>query len=139
MWPGRCAQSASARVVLPVPWVPEMPILIVGLDAGGAVDAFPDQVGVAVVAGVLLDQVDVNPAEADVLPHEAAGVGQGAGGAEVAGAGDLLVPGGAGGIEGGVLGQVEAAVGAVRIGLGVVDGRGVLSRQHPAEPVPLDL
>jgi hypothetical protein len=28
MWPGRCAASASARVVLPVPWVPEMPILM---------------------------------------------------------------------------------------------------------------
>jgi hypothetical protein len=32
------------------------------LYAGGAVDAFPEQVGVAVVAGVLLDHVDVDPA-----------------------------------------------------------------------------
>jgi hypothetical protein len=45
------------------------------LYAGGAVDAFPEQVGVAVVAGVLLDHVDVDPAEVDVLLHEAAGVG----------------------------------------------------------------
>jgi NADPH2:quinone reductase len=44
-----------------------------GLYAGGAVDAFPEQVGVAVVAGVLLDQVDVDPAEVDVLLREAAG------------------------------------------------------------------
>jgi beta-galactosidase len=32
-----------------------------GLDAGGAVDAFAEEVGVAVVAGVLLDHVDVDP------------------------------------------------------------------------------
>lgn len=73
------------------------------------------------------------------VAHEAAGVGEGAGGAEVAGGGDLRLPGGAGGVEGGVLGQVEAAVGAVRVGLGVVDGRSVLSGEDPAEPVPLDL
>jgi hypothetical protein len=45
------------------------------LYAGGAVDSLPDQVGVAVVAGVLLDHVDVDPAEVDVLLHEATGVG----------------------------------------------------------------
>src|SRR5690242_10679368 len=31
--------------------------------AGGAVDRLPDQVGVAVVAGVLLDHVHVDPAD----------------------------------------------------------------------------
>jgi hypothetical protein len=35
---------------------------------------------VAVVAGVLLDHADVDPAEADRLLHEAARVGQGAAG-----------------------------------------------------------
>jgi hypothetical protein len=45
------------------------------LYAGGAVDALPEQVGVAVVAGVLLDHVDVDPAEVDVLLQEAASVG----------------------------------------------------------------
>src|SRR5580693_794578 len=92
------------------------------LNARGAVNAFADQVGVAVVAGVLLDQVDVDPAEADVLAHEPAGVGQGAGGAEIAGAGDLGLPGFQGGGQGGVRRQIEAAVGGVRVGLGVIDG-----------------
>jgi len=42
------------------------------LYAGGPVDASPEQVGVAVVSGVLVDHVDMDPAEADVLLHEAA-------------------------------------------------------------------
>ena len=73
------------------------------LYAGGAVDALPEQVRMAVVAGVLLDHVDVDPAEADVLLHEAAGAGQGAAGAVLAGAGDLRAPGGKGVAQGGAL------------------------------------
>jgi hypothetical protein len=94
---------------------------------------------VAVVAGVLLDHVDVDPAEVDVLAHEAAGIGQGTGGAVLAGAGDLRAPGGEGVGEGGAGGQFEAAVGTIRIGQRVVDRRGLLPREHPAEPVPLHL
>src|SRR5580704_1846830 len=97
------------------------------LYAGGAVDAFPDQVRVAVVAGVLLDHVDVDPAEADVLLHEPAGVGRGSGGALLAGAGDLRPPGGKRVAQGGALGQLEAAVGTARIGPRVVDRRGIAS------------
>src|SRR4051794_20851535 len=39
---------------------------------GGAVDALADQVGVTVVAGVLLDHVGVDPAQAEGLVGEAA-------------------------------------------------------------------
>ena len=74
------------------------------LNARGAVDAFAEQVGVTVVAGVFLDQVDVDPAEADVRVHEATGVGQGSGGAVLAGAGDLGLPGGEGVGQGGARG-----------------------------------
>jgi hypothetical protein len=42
---------------------------------GGAVDALPEQVGMAVVTGVLLDHVHIDPAEAHVLLHEATCVG----------------------------------------------------------------
>jgi len=94
---------------------------------------------VAVVAGVLLDHVDVDPAQVDVLAHEPAGVAEGAGGAVLARAGDLRAPGGEGASEGGALGQFEAAVGTVRIGQRVVDRQGLFPREHPAEPVPLDL
>src|SRR3984957_20930923 len=91
------------------------------LYAGGAVDALADEVGVAVVAGVLLDQVDVDPAEADVGVHEAARVGQGTGGAVLTGAGDLGLPGGEGVGQRGTRGEVEAAVGTARGGLRGVD------------------
>jgi hypothetical protein len=109
------------------------------LHAGAAVDAFPQQVGVAVVAGVLLDHVDVDPAEADVLLAEAAGVGQSTARAVPAGAADLRAPGGKGVAQGGALSQFEAAVGAIRISLRVVDGRGLFCGEHSAEPVPLNL
>ena len=109
------------------------------LYAGDAVDAFPDQVRVTVVAGVLLDHVDVNPVKADILIHEAAGVGQGVTGAVLASAGDLRAPGGQGIAQGGVLGQFEAAVGTMRVGLRVVNWRDLFSGEHPAEPVPLHL
>jgi hypothetical protein len=93
---------------------------------------------VAIVTGVLLDHVDVDPAEADVLSAEAASVGKSTGGAALAGAGDLGAPGGEGVAQGGALGQFEAAVGTMRICLRVVDGRSLFSGEHPAEPVPLD-
>jgi hypothetical protein len=109
------------------------------LHAGAAVDAFPEQVGVAVVAGVLLDHVDVDPAEVDVLLREAASVGQSTARAVLAGAGDLRAPGGEGVAQGGALSQFEAAVGAIRISLRVVDGRGLFCGEHPTEPVPLNL
>src|ERR1700756_5230074 len=64
------------------------------LHPGDAVDALPKQVGVAVVPGVLLDHVDVDPPEAAVLLHEAASIGQLTLGALLAGGGDLRVPGG---------------------------------------------
>ncbi len=79
----------------------------------------------AVVAGVLLDHVDVDPAETDVLVHEAASVRQAAGGAVFAGVHDLRVPGGDGACQRGTLGQLEATVGATRVGTQVVDGRGL--------------
>jgi hypothetical protein len=39
--------------------------------------------------------------------------------------------------QGGSLGQFEAAVGATRVGLWVVDRRSLFSGEHSAEPVPL--
>jgi hypothetical protein len=83
--------------------------------------------------------MDVDPAEADVLPGEAASVGQIPVGAVLASAGDLRAPGGESVAQGGALGQFEAAVGTIRIGLRVVDRRGLFSGEHPAEPVPLHL
>jgi hypothetical protein len=56
------------------------------LGAGGAVDALAEQVRVAVVAGVLLDHVDIDLAQVDVLIHKAAGVIQRAACALLAGA-----------------------------------------------------
>jgi hypothetical protein len=46
-------------------------------------------------------------------------------GAVLAGAGDLRAPGGKGVTQGETLSQFEAAVGATRIGLRVVDRRGL--------------
>ena len=45
-----------------------MPSLTPGLVPGGTVDPFAEQVGVAVVPGVLGDQVHHDPAQRDRLP-----------------------------------------------------------------------
>jgi hypothetical protein len=92
-----------------------------------------------VVAGVLLDHVHVDPAEADVLLHEAASVGQSANRAVLTGPVDLRSPRSHGVPQGCAVSQFETAVWAIRVGLRVVDGRHMFSSQDPAEPVPLHL
>src|SRR5579872_5105170 len=93
------------------------------LYAGSAVDTLPDQVGMAVVAGGLLDHVDIDPAEADVLPPEAASVGQSTAGALLTSPADLSAPGREGIPQDRTLSQLEAPVGTTRIGLRLEIGR----------------
>src|SRR6185437_8366558 len=77
-----------------------------GSHAGGAVDSLAEQVGVAVVPGVLLDHVHVDPADAHV--GLAAGVVE-----------DLVEVMAGGGLPGGLhLGQVHREI---SLGVGVVD------------------
>ena len=49
--------------------------------------------------GILLDHADVDPAEIDVLAHEAAGIGGSPAGALLTGVADLRVPGAAQGVK----------------------------------------
>ena len=77
-----------------------------------------------VVPGVLLDHVDVDPAQADVLVHEPSGVGQRTGCAALASHSDLGAPRLQCIMEGGALDDVKPAVGPTRVGMRVVDARG---------------
>src|SRR3954447_2639610 len=96
-------------------------------DPGCPVDALADEVGVPGVAGVLADHVAVDATQRDLAGRERAG------GVEVPAAAvdprhlDLALPRGPGLRGTDVTGELEAPVGAVRVGGRVVDGRGLLA------------
>src|SRR5690349_19791974 len=61
------ASTAAAPTANPIRVLAAASAVMEALLAGGAVNAFTEEIGVAVVAGVLLDHVDVDPAKGDVV------------------------------------------------------------------------
>jgi len=104
-----------------------------------AVDPLPDQVGVPVVPRVLLDHVDVDPAQRERLP--AAGP-RGQRVQVVHRRGGVPAPRHLGAVAGEVgrrVGVVDVVEVPVRVGVGVVQRLGVPAGQVPEEPVALHL
>ena len=130
-----CTHTAE-RPARPSYWSTRTPA---GLLADAAVDALPQQVGMAVVAGVLLDHVDQELPQRDRLPGavtpDEAEIGVTS---ELLGEGDLVVPCSPGILNNRLIGHgaVEVTIG---LDVGLVASGYVLAREPLPEPLPLDI